>query len=551
VWMLGRHPGALVRATDGYDAALATARAFAATSGNGATLAFLPRRANGRPLAGFTLRVFRGRPTAADAVRPTTAMPLVSDAGVSEATLGAPPFSVFVGASGDVSGEPNYPRVDGDALRFAPIRIEPPCPKGGFTLTFSDAQTRVSRSLPCASSVEASPPPNPSPTPNVPLVTPLRLQYHWPADARQTFVATEWGYTHWFATAGGFACGDGTARFPDVLPSPYSPPYDPQEGLATPSPPPQTPHSYPNSDGGSMNDAPATFPLDPAHEGLCRATIADDRGQQASASVQVMGWLTAAYAGTSFTHLSKPLLALPASAFPAKGTSVTIALSKTYDAEPLQPRVAFDAACSPYLSFAASPGSTPPSPGPTPATATIALTLVSVPGSKTRCGGIIYDQYPRALDGEGIAFNATLRTPTCPDAGNAWRGPSDGACYDLYVIGTGTTENGGWIEESEMGIYAPHGTPGTSLYQWVVGDGACFVQNVGGTGFAAWTVLLGNGDPTPPPVPSPQPLHNAAGFGVTYVPQTIAVTSAPDPNPTHPPAFQCGTRGHPSPTPPP
>jgi hypothetical protein len=179
------------------------------------------------------------------------------------------------------------------------------------------------------------------------------------------------------------------------------------------------------------------------------------------------------------------------------------------------------------------------------------LTLVSVPGSKTRCGGIIYDQYARALDGEGIAFNATLGTRTCPDAGNAWRGPSDGACYDLYFIGTGTTENGGWIEESEMGIYAPHGTPGTSLYQWVVGDGACFVQNVGGTGFAAWTILLGNGDPTPPPVPSPQPLHNAAGFGVTYVPQTIPVTSAPDPNPTHPPPFQCGAHGLPSPTPPP
>jgi hypothetical protein len=177
------------------------------------------------------------------------------------------------------------------------------------------------------------------------------------------------------------------------------------------------------------------------------------------------------------------------------------------------------------------------------------MTLVTMPGSKTQCGGIIYDQYARSLGGEGIPFNATLGEQRCANHGNTWQGPSDGACYDLYFIPTGTTQIGGWTEESEMGLYASHGTPGNALYAWVVSDGSCYLQNVGGTGFAQWAILLGNGDPTPPPVASPQPMPNTAGFGITYVPDTVAVTSAPDPNPTKPPFLQCGAHGRPTPTP--
>ncbi len=247
VWMLGSHPGSLARATADFDAALTSARAIAATSGNGATVVFLPRGNPSHALAGFTLRVFSGRPTAASEVRADTVMPVTSDAGVSETTLGSPPFSLFFGASGDVSGASRYPQTDahGD-VRFPAIAIEPPCPRAGFVLTFVSAQHTVTRRLPCASPVAATAAPNPSPTPNVPLITPAQLQYRWPADARQTFVATEWGYTHWFA-ADGFACGSGVAEFPNVLPSPYSPPYDAHEGDATPPPPPHAPYSYPNS----------------------------------------------------------------------------------------------------------------------------------------------------------------------------------------------------------------------------------------------------------------------------------------------------------------
>jgi len=552
VWMLGTHPGGLIRALDDYDALLANAHAIAATSGNGATLVFLPRNADSLRRNGFVLRVFRGRPTMSDAVQPSTVMPLDADVDVAERTLGAPPFAIFLGASGDVSGAARYPHLDGNARpQFPSILNEPPCPKGGFVLTFTAATHSVTRQIPCASSLTAPRLPNPSPTPNVPLVTPTNLQYHWPADAPQTFVATEWGYTHWFATTTGFSCGADVATFPNVLPSPYSLPPDPREADTAPSPPPHTPYSYPNSHGGSMNDAPAAFPLDPAREGLCDAGITDDYEQAAKLTAQVMGWLTATYGGVAYTHLSRRLLALPASAFPNKGSSVTVGLSKTFDAEPLHGMVAFDATCTPYLSFVSVPGKTPPSPAPTPATAAVTVTLVTVPGSKTQCGGIIYDQYARARAGEGVPFNATLGTQQCADHGNTWRGPSDGACYDLYSVATGTTETGGWTEESEMGVYAPHGTPGVSLYQWVVDNGACYVQNTGGTGFAAWTVLLGNGNPTPPPVPSPQPMNNAAGFGVTYIPDAIGITSAPDPNPTKPPLLQCGTHGRPSPTPPP
>ncbi|MEO6836403.1 MAG: prepilin-type N-terminal cleavage/methylation domain-containing protein [Candidatus Tumulicola sp.] len=544
MWMLGMHPGALAQSADDYDAALASARAIAATSGDGATLVFVPRTDAVRTLSGFLLRVYAGRPAPGQAVRPTTAMPVVSDATVAEKTLGHPPFAIFIGASGHVSGASAYPHVGAHgSLVFPTIPTEPACPKGGFVLTFTGPQSAVAtRRLPCAPPAAGVPGlPNPSPTPNLPIVTPKALLYHWPADAEQTFVATEWGYAHWFVTTTGFACGAGIAVYPDVLPSPYSPAYSQAEADASPSPPPATPYSYPNSHGGSTNDAPAPFPLDPAVEGLCTASVADDYGQAAHAGVQVMGWLTATYNAREFTHLSKPALALPSSAFPGKGAAVTIGLSKTYDAEPLKPSVAFDAACVPYLTFSVVPGNTPPSPSRSPATASVTLTLVTMPASKVECGGTIYDQYPGSQTGEGVPFNATLGAPPCANSRNTWLGPNDGACYDLYSIGTGTTENGGWIEESELGLYVPHGTTGDELYAWIVGDGSCYVQNLIGTDFAAWSVLIGNGDPTPPPVATPQPIGNPAGFGLGYVPDTVAVTSAPDPKPTVPPPFACKT----------
>lgn len=120
-----------------------------------------------------------------------------------------------------------------------------------------------------------------------------------------------------------------------------------------------------------------------------------------------MGYLTAGYGGKTYTHASAPL-AIAEGALPKAGSTVTIALAKSYDAQPLVPLVAFDAACSPLVRASTTSGITPTTPAASPATATLALTLIRLPASAIACGGTIYDQYPNALGGEGIAFNAAL-----------------------------------------------------------------------------------------------------------------------------------------------
>ncbi len=422
-WALASHPNALAAATDDLDASIAAARALAASSGNGATLVFAPRsNSTGSPLPGFLLRVYRGRPNAANAVSPTSAMPLVADASVRERTLGAPPFAIFVDSAGNVSAEAQYPSFDANGeASFTVIAQEPECPAGGFTLTLTNPQgnATTTRTLACRVSLSGTPAPNPSPTPNVPIVTPSTLLFHWPEDEQQQFVATEWGYTHWFASASGFACGNGIAAFPNVLPSPYSAAYSPSEALLPPPPPPNTPFSYPNSNGGSMNDAPASFPLQPQSAGLCTAAVQDDGGQNASTAVIVMGWLTATYASTSATHASGSL-AIPANALPKAGSSVTIALAKSFDATALAPRVAFTgsnaSACAADLALTASNGTTPSTPSSTPATASVTLTVTALPPSALSCAGVIYNHYADANApsdavseaGEGVAFTTSL-----------------------------------------------------------------------------------------------------------------------------------------------
>jgi len=427
-WSFSLHPNALVAATDDVDAALASARAIAASSGNGATLVFAPRgNGRGSRLAGFALRIYSGRPNAPGAVNPTSAMPVIADANVRERTLGTPPFSLFVDSAGDASAEASYPALDANGnARFAVIAQEPACPPGGFLLTFTNPRSGVSstRSLACRVALSVPGGPNPSPTPNVPLVTPPALLFHWPQGEREQFVATEWGYVHWFA-APGFTCGNGVAAFPDVLPSPYSPAYSPAEAARSPSPPPAVPYSYPNANGASTNDAPATFPLQPQSAGLCSASVRDAYGQSASTSVAVMGWLTAAYGSAQATH-ANGAIAIPASALPRAGSSVTISLTKTFDAASLAPRIAFTgssaAACTSDLAVVTAPGTAPATPSPTPATAAIALTVTLVPPSALDCTGIIYNHYadPRAPSdsvsesSEGVAFTASLAPATGP-----------------------------------------------------------------------------------------------------------------------------------------
>lgn len=421
-WAFSLHPDALASATDDVDAALASARAIASASGNGATVVFAPRTAG----AGFSVRVYTGRPNAPGAVVPTNAMPVVADANVHEAKLGDPPFAIFIDSAGDASGQAAYPAFDaGGAARFSVIAQEPACPSGGFVLTISIVTPPVSRTraLPCRNALSTAGSPDPSPTPNVPIVTPTALLFHWPADVQQPFVATEWGYTHWFASSAGFACGNGVAAFPNVLPSPYSEPPSLAEAGLAPSPPPDAPYSYPNSGGASMNDAPAAFPLQPRGAGLCSATVEDAFGQSASTAIAVMGWLTATYGSTAVTHAAGTL-AVPATALPAAGSSVTIALAKSFDSAALSPQVAFTGSsavpCAADINVSNAAGSMPPTRSSAPSTASLTFTVVALPPSAMNCTGVIFNHYAdagapsdaAAEAGEGVSFTLSLAPPT-------------------------------------------------------------------------------------------------------------------------------------------
>lgn len=506
-WSFALYPNALAAATDDLDASLAAARAIAVSSGNGATLVFTPRLdGNGRSIRGFALRVYRGRPNAAAAVSATSAMPLLADATVRERTLGTPPFALFIDSAGNASGAAHYPSLDGSGdATFAVIAQEPPCPAGGFTLTLTNPQGTASttRALPCRPSASGTPVPNPSPTPNVPIVTPTALLFHWPGDQQQQFVATEWGYSHWFASAGGFSCGNGIAVYPDVLPSPYSAASPPAEAQLAPPPPAGTPYSYPNSNGGSANDAPALFALQAQSAGLCDAAVQDDHSQRASTAVAVMGWLSAIYASTTATHASSALT-IPASALSKAGTSVSITLGKSFDTTALAPRVLFTgpgaSACAADLAVATSSGTTPSAPSNIPSTAAISLTVTALPPSALACGGLIYNHYtdPTAPSdalsqaGEGIAFTASLSPPT--GALLAWpvgvvyavSGQTlDTGCHAIAYKNAALTQ----IDANDA-TYASlgAGTDASGCY-----DGAVVANETGYTGrFAATNISCGN-----------------------------------------------------------
>lgn len=424
VWAFSLHPNALAASANDVDAAIATARAVAASSGNGATIVFAPRRSSG---GGFSMRVFAGRPDGIGSVTPASSMPVLADAGIREATLGSVPFSLFIDSAGNASGIADYPAFNADgSARFTLIPQEPSCPSGGFNLTLTSPSSNATqqRTLPCKSAAVVQAPPNASPTPNAPIVTPTALLFHWPSDAQQQFVATEWGYTHWFESSG-FSCGDGVATFPNVLPSPYSAAYSAAEAAASPSPSPGAPYSYPNSGGGSMNDAPAVFPLEPQNPGLCSASIGDEYGQNASTSVAVMGWLTATYGSGSATHATGTL-SIPASALPGAGSSASIALAKSYDVAALQPRVLFTgssaSACAADLAVSTTNGTTPSTPSTTPATAGVTFTVAALPPSALNCGGVVYNHYADAAApsdavaeaAEGVPFTVSLSPPTGP-----------------------------------------------------------------------------------------------------------------------------------------
>jgi len=320
---LALRPGALRASVASFDASFAAARAIATTSGNGATIVVAPRSdARGR-LPGFIVRIYRGRPTSANAVTLADLPAIVADADVREATLGAPPFAIFLSSAGNASGLAAYPAFAGDGTpQFAPVASQPPCPAGGLSLTFSSAHGSQTRVLACGARAFGSPLPLATESPAPILLTPKALVFYWPTAPAQTFVATEWGYTRWFA-ADAFGCGSNVAQLPQNDPAPpYSPPHSPEDASSDPLAPAGLPVSYADAPD-SMQDAPARFPLSPVSAGVCATEIADAFGQKATMRVHVMGRLTATPSSISWASTD--------------GSPQTVSLSKTYDHDKLSP----------------------------------------------------------------------------------------------------------------------------------------------------------------------------------------------------------------------
>lgn len=373
VWMLGMRPAALRHAVDEFDSALDVAHALAATSGNGATMVFAPSA------TGFTLRVYAGRPTQSNAVTPTNTFEVVSNATVAERTLGAPPFALFFDSAGRATGMAAYPPIDArGSATFPAIAKQPPCPGTGVLLTFTSPQGATeTRQLDCAGvAVGASGAPNPTPTPEVPRISPTALVAHWTSDRNGAlkFRVAEFGYRHWYAK-GDAAC-DAVAHFatPNAPSLQYAPPSDPNEAALPPPPPANTPYTYPDT---SMNPNQPIAPFElwpiPGQPGSCTMAVVDDYGQALHASVQVMGDLTPDKTSLTFAAPNAP--------------AQTIVFSKTWDSDALKLDAGGD--CSRVITWSKGPIATPPLPGTTPATAQ----LVVAPQSAQSCVLMVGDQY--------------------------------------------------------------------------------------------------------------------------------------------------------------
>jgi hypothetical protein len=150
----GSHAAGMRSALSQFDAALAYAKALAATSGNGATLVFERRiAAGGTALHGFKLTVYSGRPTGAGALQNSALPAIESGADVSEASLGGVPFTIFLNGAGHASA------IRGATSTTGVLTSDPGCPAGesSVVLSFSDARGPVVRSLPCNAAVAGAP----------------------------------------------------------------------------------------------------------------------------------------------------------------------------------------------------------------------------------------------------------------------------------------------------------------------------------------------------------------------------------------------------------
>ncbi|MDE2482719.1 MAG: prepilin-type N-terminal cleavage/methylation domain-containing protein, partial [bacterium] len=394
-WMLGMHPGALRAAVNDVDADLDAARAIASSSGNGATLAFLPRA--GRP--GFEVRVYSGRPTRAGTVTPSTVMFVESDASVREATFGAPPFAIFLSSAGTPSGMGAYPQVAGGVVSFPAVAAQPPCPaSGAIVLTFANAQgARDTRTLRCDGVVVGSAVANPPPSPNPLRLSPAIAVAHWTRDAYPLqFAAAEYGYAQWIASATGTGCatrGSDTGGAPAIFPSPW--PYrTPGPSASANPPPPNAPYTYP--DLAVPDDPPARFALQPVagNGGICEVRVSDAFGQTASSQVQVMGDLTPAPRTLTFAS--------------PHAAAQRLLLAKTWDNEPLA--LAYGGDCANIVATTTLAASTPSVASATPAT----VTLDVAPRAAGTCAMQFTDQYREPWASIAVTVKSPPRFATWP-----------------------------------------------------------------------------------------------------------------------------------------
>jgi prepilin-type N-terminal cleavage/methylation domain-containing protein len=437
-WMLGMRPGALRNAADDFDADFAAARAIAGGSGNGATIAFLPRI--GTP--GFIMRVYSGRPTASGAVTTTNVMDVTSGATVSEATFGSPPFAIFLNSAGYPTGTGQYPNVSGTSVSFPVIAQQPPCPSNGIVLTFANAQgATATRSLQCNADVAGAATADPSPTPNVPKLAPSFMLAHWTSDTGPLhFIAAEFGYFHWYASAIGNTCatqssdtGAPPATFANGWPYSLT---TAGEMSASPAPP-AAPYSWPT---GDPNDPPATFRLSPVlHDGgLCTVRIVDDYNQEADANVQVMGDLQSSLSSLTFLSPTAP--------------AQTLTFGKTFDSETLNLQAA-RSACAGVVAVTIPP---PPAAQSAPSTTPTLATMTVTPVSAGSCTLVVGDQYGEPTIAIPINVKAAATLSVWPPAVEyPLAGTSLGPCAANQARafdGTGWSSTDVLADQSQYGI---------------------------------------------------------------------------------------------------
>jgi len=133
---LGTKPYALRSSLTLLDASLAQARTLAEASGNAATVVVTPHG------SGATLSLYSGRPEN-PAEMHAAGPPIELDVSVSERSLGPPPFTLVIDASG----------------HGAPASCLPP----GYRLSISSGSVSEYRDLPCAPDAPSAPDTVPSP----------------------------------------------------------------------------------------------------------------------------------------------------------------------------------------------------------------------------------------------------------------------------------------------------------------------------------------------------------------------------------------------------